>query len=314
MLLSLLVLAAAWPCAAPARATVVYSQGVGPTVVAAQDTGLQPVRLGTGRQPVVSPDGRLVAFGTDRGLVLTPADGSAPPTTVLADARASPVAFSPDGAAIVGERTSTAGHRRSTFAVPVTGGRAVTLTSRPARLVGFSGRGAVVLSERRRKGRNGSRVIVLRVADGARLRMLADRVDGAGALSATGRLAFGRRTGVAGRPDVLATRPFRRLLSGGRDDETVLGEPLGWTPSARSLVIGLVGVGNDQTDVAVLRTRTRRLRVVARGLGRLVRLSRDGRAVLAERRDPVARILSIPLDGGRATVLARDASQADWSR
>jgi len=310
----LLVLGTAGTVVAQARATVVYTDSTTPAVIATRDDGSRPVAVGTGRQPVVSPDGRLVAFATHEGLAVAPADGTAPPTILLAEARTVPLAFSPDGAAVVGRRTSRAGRASSTFVVSLSGGRAVALTSRPAVLVGFGDRGTVTLSERYRAGRNGSRVVVFRLADGARLRTLAKRVNGGGALSMAGRLAFGRST-ATGRSAVFATRPFDRLLTVRREDEpTLLLQPVGWTPSARRLVIGVVGVGSDQTDVAVLGVRTRRVRVVARNVDRLVRLSRDGRTVLVERRDPVPRILSVPLNGRRAQVLARGAAEADWSR
>jgi hypothetical protein len=66
--------------AAPAEAKLVYvknTAGVEPVVYVATDKGNDPRRLGIGRAPTISPDGRWVAF------VTVPTNGSAMDAVVL---------------------------------------------------------------------------------------------------------------------------------------------------------------------------------------------------------------------------------------
>jgi hypothetical protein len=65
VILAALFAAALW--AAPAQAEIVYVKNAGgaePVVYVASDTGKDPRRLGIGRAPTISPDGRWVAFVT----------------------------------------------------------------------------------------------------------------------------------------------------------------------------------------------------------------------------------------------------------
>ena len=77
-ILAALFAAAVW--AAPAQAKLVYVKnpgGVAPVVYVATDSGKDPRRLGIGRAPTISPDGRWVAF------VTIPTGGSEMETVVL---------------------------------------------------------------------------------------------------------------------------------------------------------------------------------------------------------------------------------------
>jgi WD40-like Beta Propeller Repeat len=78
VILAALAGAAVW--AAPAQARMVYVKnpaGAEPTVYVASDRGKNPRRLGIGRAPTISPDGRWVAF------VTAPAGGDELETIVL---------------------------------------------------------------------------------------------------------------------------------------------------------------------------------------------------------------------------------------
>jgi hypothetical protein len=78
VVLAALFAVAVW--AAPAQAKMVYVKnagGVEPIVYVATDSGKDPRRLGIGRAPTISPDGRWVAF------VTSPAGGSVMETVVL---------------------------------------------------------------------------------------------------------------------------------------------------------------------------------------------------------------------------------------
>ena len=68
VILAALFVAAVW--AAPAQAKLVYVKNAGgaePVIYVADDRGKDPRRIGIGRAPTISPDGRWVAFVTIRG-------------------------------------------------------------------------------------------------------------------------------------------------------------------------------------------------------------------------------------------------------
>lgn len=68
VILAALFVVTAW--AAPAQAKLVYVKNAGgaePVIYVATDRGKDPRRLGIGRAPTISPDGRWVAFVTIRG-------------------------------------------------------------------------------------------------------------------------------------------------------------------------------------------------------------------------------------------------------
>ncbi|WP_354701084.1 Tol-Pal system protein TolB [Paraconexibacter sp. AEG42_29] len=102
-----LVAAAAVPAAA--HATLVYDKNVPtakPSVYVAKDDASSPRRLGAGRSPDLSPDGRTVAWEganfSKPTLVVASTTGAATPRTLLTDYRSQglAVAWSPDSTAI----------------------------------------------------------------------------------------------------------------------------------------------------------------------------------------------------------------------
>lgn len=104
VILAAVLVAAVW--AAPAQAELVYVKnpgGVEPVVYVASDKGENPRRLGIGRAPTISPDGRWVAFVTDaRGgstmeaVVLQKLDAGSQRLVMRSRSIAS-LRFSPDG-------------------------------------------------------------------------------------------------------------------------------------------------------------------------------------------------------------------------
>jgi Tol biopolymer transport system component len=90
-----------------------------------------------GAQDVVwSPDGRSLAITTDRALLVAPADGSAPATTILRIAEPAHPSFSPDGrwiafSAATGTPGVWGGEQRDVMIVGVDGGGRRTVAASP---------------------------------------------------------------------------------------------------------------------------------------------------------------------------------------
>jgi Tol biopolymer transport system component len=87
--------------AAPAQATLVYVKGPGdaPHVFVADDDGTNPHKIGDGRAPVVSPDGRWVAWvvdGTPQQVKMRLADRSRKARDVVRSSFVGELQFSPD--------------------------------------------------------------------------------------------------------------------------------------------------------------------------------------------------------------------------
>ncbi len=89
--------------AAPAHATLSYvkfpGDGKPPRVFVADNDGKHPHRIGKGRNPVVSPDGRWVAWvapGSPERVLMRLADRSRPPRKIAASSVIGDLHFSPD--------------------------------------------------------------------------------------------------------------------------------------------------------------------------------------------------------------------------
>lgn len=119
LVLALLVALCVAPAAAQATLAFVRKP-FNPVVWVANDNGKRAHVLVPGTDPKVSPDGRIVALlhqGTQRNaqpeLVLAPADGSAPPSTLLKGWREpNEFAWSPDGSRIAALRGPEVGQRK----------------------------------------------------------------------------------------------------------------------------------------------------------------------------------------------------------
>jgi hypothetical protein len=117
LLLSCALLAVlAVPAAAQAR--LAYVRGtLHPVVYAAADDGSGAHRLGPGRSPHVSPDGQTIAYlhegaGHAQELELAPAAGGAPRTLMVGWRESFYLAFSPDSATIAVQRGPELGRRK----------------------------------------------------------------------------------------------------------------------------------------------------------------------------------------------------------
>jgi Tol biopolymer transport system component len=134
---ALAVLTACLVTPALAHATLAFVRNpFKPVVWVAEDNGRRAHMLASGSDPKVSPDGRIVALlhqGTGRDalpeLVLAPADGSAPASTLLKGWREPDVfAWSPDGSAIAAVTGPELGKRRLVLIDVITGAQQVVAT------------------------------------------------------------------------------------------------------------------------------------------------------------------------------------------
>jgi Tol biopolymer transport system component len=89
--------------AAPAHATLIYNKnpsgGKPPRVYVANNNGTHPHRIGKGRAPLISPDGRWVAWiapGSPERVLMRLADRSRKPRTVAKSSAVGDLHFSPD--------------------------------------------------------------------------------------------------------------------------------------------------------------------------------------------------------------------------
>jgi hypothetical protein len=324
--------AASLAAAAPAAATLVYEKTpFRPTVYSAADDGSARVKLAAGERPRISPDGANVAYET-------PYSGNARPTLRVIPAAGGesrlllkPVwfsyVFSPDSARIAAVTGREAGAKRLVL-VDVASGRVRRIASGQFSGLTFSPDGASLAYARSLKNAYPPRsdLFVVPVAGGTPVRVTTghravDPVWGAPGIAFV-RLRRPGRRGDAYKQDIYvldpATRAVRRvtrtkvpfLLSGL--------DPVSW--SADGLRLLAEYGGQDTSFAETVDPATGGVRRVGRSSDGLVGhdLSADGSTILAttggyDPGDPHD-VVTIPYEGGRPTVLVRDAFSPDWTR
>jgi Tol biopolymer transport system component len=318
--------------AAPAAATLVYEKTpFRPTVYAAADDGSARVKLAPGEMPRISPDGANVIYET-------PYSGNARPTLRVIPAAGGesrlllkPVwftfEFSPDSRTVAAVTGREVGTKRLVL-VDVASGRVRRIASGQFSGVTFSPDGTSLAYARSLKNDYPPRsdLFVVPVAGGTPVRVTTGHRSVDPIWGTTG-IAFvklrrpGRR-GDAYKQDIYvldpATRAVRRvtrtkvpfLLSGL--------DPVAWSADGARL---LAEYGGQDTSFAeTVDPATGRVRRVGRSSDGIVGhdLSADGSTILAttggyDPGDPHD-VVTIPYEGGRPTVLVRDAFSPDWTR
>jgi hypothetical protein len=330
-ILAALFALAVW--AAPAQAKLVYVKNPGgaePVVYLATDTGKKPRRLGIGRAPTISPDGRWVAFVTD------PAGGSKTEAVVLQKLEAGTqrlvmlsrsihsLRFSPDSSKLA----AVAGGKRVRVYEPATD-KLHTATTGEIRGYSFS---------------PDSKQIVVGKARNSNLQAASDLYTGPalGGATLVQITNFGRAMNPVWGPREIVFDRFKRRRGDAPAFNLWALDPAAGNALRRltnleipKLVSGLVPLefsaggsrmlavftGQDAAVGFAVATGSGRTRALSRDFERgLVGfdLSADGRRVLAHTGgpDPGAAhdVVSVPYGGGEPKLLVAGAAYPDWTR
>jgi Tol biopolymer transport system component len=344
----LAVLAVVGAClAAPAvsQATLVFTRNpLNPAVFVANDNGSAPRKLGAGSNPRVSPDGRTIVFyragkGNQAAkLMLAAASGGAPKE--LASGWQDPFVFawSPDSARIAVLLGSEVGERRLTT-IDVATGMRQTIASGYFSGVSFAPGGSVQLVYARAGSESFPprsdlyRVDLLPpgavgVAAPTPRRLTEDHRSFAPLWGSDETIVFVKHLGEKSRKygpknDLFLIDPSgagAKRLTHTRVGPLLSGlSPTEWSANGKRL---LAEFGGQDTSFAVTvnpKTGAERALTNEREVGFVgTALSRDGKLVLGSlggfEPGPGHKVVSVPYTGGKPKLLAKNASEPDWSR
>jgi TolB protein len=283
-------------------------------VWSATPTNTRRVRLATGLSPLISPNGRWVAytagsFNHQKGLSMIPARGG---RVRHAGTPGYPWVWSPDSRRVLIGPDGTGG---PVTIVDVPSLRTTTLHLPPEAFhIGFSPNGKMLVFDNA-ETQSKSDIYTVVLATGATRRLTH---DGRSALPLWGRhgIAFARVAG-AGAANVWLIRPngtgLRRLTR-----LAVGAYPADWSADGTRLLAAQPALANGRLFAVDLTKGT--TRTLTPDIGDLVPqgLSQDGRTVLAAigcGDNPAAPGLleTIPFAGGRPTIIERGACRASWN-
>jgi hypothetical protein len=312
--------------AVPAQATLVYvkePQRADPWIHVAADDGTRARRIGRGRDPVVSPDGRWVAWvatGTPEQVLLRRADRRGQARRLARSAQVGELRFSPDSTQLgMGLRNRLSVHHiptRSTFTAANGFIRGYSFSPDSTSVVyGTAGRDE--------RADAPSDLYVLEFDAGPRERITRDRKS-LNPLWGAGGIVHDRqrvRDGDAPSYNLFEIQPdggsLRRITSL-RIPSLVSGlVPVELSANAGRLLAEFVG--QDTRAAFTVNPRTGRSRLIGkRAEGGFVGfdLTADGRTVLGHSGGAEGRgdVVTVPYTGGRPRVLVEDAGFPDWSR
>ena len=325
------LLLAALLLAAPAQAKLVYvkqADTASPVVYVATDKGKQPRRLGIGRAPAISPDGRWVAFITandagTRDTVVLKRLRQGSQRFVMRSKRIASLRFSPDSARLAAIANS---RRIRVYDIP-----------NDKRRVAASGdiRGyswapdskRVVYGEAAGEDfQADSDLFIARAMGGADPDRLTRSKDAVNPVWGAEEIFFDRfteREGDAPAYNLFAvdpvTKDVRRLT-----DLTIPPLVSGLVPlevSADSRRMLSVFTGQDTEVGFTVNTRSGDTRALSTDFERGIvgyNLSADGKTILGHTGGPdpgnMHDVITLPYGGGEETVLVEDAAYPDWTR
>lgn len=328
---------------AVARATLVFTRNpLHPVVFAANEDGSAAHRIGSGSNPRVSPDGQTAAFyrlgDSSRSSELLVASTAGGPVKKLASGWQDPFVFawSPDSTTIAVLLGPELGKQRLTT-IDVASGEQHTIASGYFGGVSFAPEGGALVYARSNKefGTNSDvyrfvipepGTVFVRAPQPERL--TSDHRSSSPLWGPSGTIVFVKHLGEKQRRYGPKNDLF--LMDSGGDHvrrltNTKVGalltglSPTEWSANGKHL---LAEFGGQDTSYAVTvnpKTGAERALTREREVGFVgAAISKNGKSVLGSlggfEPGPGHEVVSIPYKGGRAKVLAKNASEPDWSR
>lgn len=329
---------------AAAQATLVFSRNaLNPSVWSATDSGSAAHRIAPGSNPRISPNGKIVAFlhqGKGRSsqpeLMLAPADGSAPVSRLATGWRENSVfAWSPDSASIAAVLGPELGPKRLVLIDVVTGAQ-LTIAHGFFSGVSFAPEGGQLVYGRAASEDFPPRSDVYRfdipVGQSVRyappVRITHDHRSTNPLWGPDGKIVFVRQLGAKQRRYGPKNELFLMNPGGGKvrrlthTNVSPLAQglyPTAWSANGRRLLAQFGG--QDLTYAVTVNARTGAQRPLVEATEQGVvgtALSSNGKLVLGStggfEPGPGRNVVSIPYGGGRQRILAKNASEPDWSR
>lgn len=336
------VLAVAATCllAAPAsaQATLVFTRNpLHTTIWVAKDDGSGARMLAKGREPHVSPDGRLVLYeraqrshGYRSELVLAAADGKGRPRLLLPNWSEPYVfAFSPDSSAVAA--LAVDGKKRRLVTIDLATGGQRTIARGYFSGVSFSPDGEELAYSMAPTESYPARSDVYRafLAGGTTVRLTKSHNTSSPLWGPNGKIVFvrtlhakQRRYGPEGQLFLMNEDGSAvRQLTHAKVDPLLFGlNPTDWSANGNALLAEFTGQDTSYAVVVDPKTGKERTLTKEREIGFVgAALSSDGKTVLGsvgeyEGNIPGRKVMTIPYGGGRPKVLAKNASEPDWSR
>ncbi len=336
----LLVALAAAP--AMARATLVFVRNpLKPQVWVANDNGTHAHKLIAGSNPRVSPDGKIVALlhqgqgaKAQPELVLAPADGSAPASTLVSGWREPYVfAWSPDSKSVVAVLGPELGQKRLALIDTTTGAR-TTIARGYFNGVSFDPAGGALVYGRSGSEKYPPRSDVYRfdLPVGQPIRVSTpvplthDQRSTNPVWGPNGKIVFVKQLGAKQRRYGPKNELYLMNEGGGQVrrlthtnvDPLLQGlYPTAWSANGRRLLAEFEGQDTTYAVTVNPRTGAQRPLVKATEQGFLGwALSPDGKLVLGQTRGfepgPGNDVATVPYGGGKQKILARNAFEASW--
>lgn len=321
-----------------AQATLVFTRNpLHTTIWVAKDNGEGAHVLTKGRDPRISPNGQWVlyerstkAHGYRPELMIDAADGKGAPRVLLGSwAEPFVFAFSPDSSAVA--VSEAAGKTQRLVTIGLQSGRGTTVAQGYSTGVSYSPDGeSLVYAKSPAEGFPlRSDIFETSLASGVTKRLTRDHKSLSPLWGPNGTIVFVKLLHAKQRKYAPENQLFLMDENGGqvkqlthtRVDPLLSGlTPTDWSADGKSL---LAEFGGQDTSYAVVvdpATGRERTLTKEREIGFVgAALSSDGRTVLGsvgeyEGNIPGRKVMTIPYGGGRPKVLAKNASEPDWSR
>ncbi|MBK5219142.1 MAG: hypothetical protein JJE35_05080 [Thermoleophilia bacterium] len=331
---ALLVAAALLAIPASASATLTFVRNpLSPVVYVANDNGSDPRTVGSGSNPHVSPDGNSVAYlregpGHAQELVIANVAGGKARTLLKGFRNAFYLAFSPDSTQIAALRGPELGQRKLVL-IDVASGAQTVIASGFFNGFSFSPEGDELAYGRAASESYPQKSDVYRyaIAAGKATRLTKDHRSQDPLWGPTGKIVFVKQIGANQRQygpknELFLMNPqgkaVKRLTNTVVDPLLVGLFPTAWSEDGKRLLAEFEG--QDTSYAVAVNALTGAQKPVAEsGEGGFVgtALSADGATVLGFtggfEPGPSHKVATVPFNGGKKKVLAKNAFEPDWS-